>query len=291
MHPIRLVVADVDGTLVTRDKLLTERALAAVQRLRAASIAFAITSGRPARGLEMLTKRLTLETPVSAFNGGITVDSQLRMLQQRVLPQQTTEEVIGIISSYGLNVWIYQGEQWLILDRHGSHVDQEERTVQFSPLVVSDFRTYTYAVIKIVGVSDDLINVARCERALQERFAGEIGCGRSNPQREGRPTLSALRSQPYYLDVTHPDANKGSVVRDLAKRLSIPIKSIATFGDMPSDIPMFQASGLSVAMGQASDDVKRAATHVTASSEEEGFATGIEQFVLNLTERLASVAF
>jgi len=92
--------------------------------------------------------------------------------------------------------------------------------------------------------------------------------------------VSAALSQPYYLDVTHPQANKGEVVAALSTLLAIPIAHIATIGDMPNDVLMFERSGLSIAMANASAEVQRAATFVTASNTEEGFALAMERFVL-----------
>jgi hydroxymethylpyrimidine pyrophosphatase-like HAD family hydrolase len=118
---------------------------------------------------------------------------------------------------------------------------------------------------KIVGVSDDFEAVARCEKDVQ------LECGEQ---------VSAARSQPYYLDVTHPSANKGMVVQMLSEILGVPEQNIATLGDMPNDVLMFQRSGVSIAMGQSSDEVKQAARFVTVSNEEDGFAMGMEKFVL-----------
>jgi HAD superfamily hydrolase (TIGR01484 family) len=120
--------------------------------------------------------------------------------------------------------------------------------------------------------------VQKCEAAVRARFAEGLHCHHSNPQRE--PCVSAARSQSYYLDVTHPDANKGSVVLFLSKMLGIPEDQIATIGDMPNDISMFKQSGISIAMGQSSEEVKTAATYTTTSSEEEGFANAVDRFVL-----------
>jgi hydroxymethylpyrimidine pyrophosphatase-like HAD family hydrolase len=119
--------------------------------------------------------------------------------------------------------------------------------------------------VKIVGVSDDLDAVKACEAAAQKALAHHA---------------SAARSQPYYLDITHPDANKAAVVEYLAKMYQLDKNQIATIGDMPNDVLMFEKSGLSIAMGQAADDVKSKATKVTATSENEGFAKAIEDFIL-----------
>jgi hydroxymethylpyrimidine pyrophosphatase-like HAD family hydrolase len=137
--------------------------------------------------------------------------------------------------------------------------------VKFPPTVVKTFAGLLSRVAKIVGVSDDYERVAKCETDVQQA---------------GGEHISAARSQPYYLDVTHPHANKGGVVLAMSKLLNIPAAEIATIGDMPNDVLMFQKSGVSIAMGNASPEVQASATHVTSTSEDEGFAKAIEEFVL-----------
>jgi len=229
--------------------------------------------------MQMLIEPLALTTPIAAFNGGLFVRPDLSMIEQRVLQADVIEPAIETMRAYKLDTWIYRGTDWFVRERHGPHVDREEWTVKFPPMVVPNFNGLTNDVAKLVGVSDDLEAVCKCERAVQEQFAAKVQTKQSNPKRE--TLVSAARSQPYYLDVTHPEANKGYVVLRLSKILGIPADQIATIGDMPNDIAMFEKSGVSIAMGQANDEVKSAATYSTTSSEEEGFATGIERYVLN----------
>lgn len=276
---IRLFLADVDGTLVTHEKLLTQRARDAVARMRSLGIQFAITSGRPPRGMEMLIAPLALTTPIAAFNGGMFVKPDLSVIEQRVLQADLIEPALETMQKHRLDTWIYRGTEWFVHDRHGPHVDREEWTVKFPPTVVSNFAGLTNDVAKLVGVSDDLEAVCECETAVREQFAAKVHTRQTNPQRE--TLVSAARSQPYYLDVTHPDANKGYVVTRLSEMLDIPIGEIATIGDMPNDIAMFKNSGISIAMGQAGEEVRFAATYTTSSSEEEGFAKAVEHYVVN----------
>jgi Cof subfamily protein (haloacid dehalogenase superfamily) len=262
---IRLVIADVDGTLVTKDKILTPRAIASVKRLRDRGVAFSITSGRPPLGMKMLIEPLGLTEPIAAFNGGVFVHPDLSVMAQSFVPADTATRVIKAIELHGLDCWVYTDRDWLVRKIEAPHVAREQWTVKFPPQVVPDFAAHLDRVAKIVGVSDDLAAVARCEADVQR------DCGN---------TVSAARSQPYYLDVTHPDANKGHVVIVLSQVLSIPAEQIATIGDMPNDVLMFQKSGVSIAMGNASPDVQKQARFVTTSSEEEGFATAMESFIL-----------
>src|SRR3984893_8238401 len=162
MRPIKLLLADVDDTLVTHEKVLTERAKAAVKKMREAGIAFAITSGRPPRGMQMLIAPLSLTTPIAAFNGGLFVRPDLSVIEQRVLQHEVVEPVIATIWAHQLDVWIYRGVNWFVPARHGPHVDREEWTVKFPPTVVPDFTGLTSDVAKIVGVSDDLEAVCKC---------------------------------------------------------------------------------------------------------------------------------
>jgi Cof subfamily protein (haloacid dehalogenase superfamily) len=263
--PTRLVLADVDGTLVTQQKILTERAVAAVGRLREAGILFAVTSGRPPRGMAMLVEPLDLQTPIAAFNGGLIVDRDMAVIDQKVVASDLVTPIIELLGSFGLSVWIYRRADWFALDPHGPHVDRETWTVKFAPTITASFDQLTDDVAKIVGVSDDHDAVARASAAAHDRFGDHI---------------SASRSQPYYVDVTHPDANKGAVARWLSARYQIPAQQMATIGDMPNDVLMFAHSGLSIAMGNASTEVQRAARRVTTSNDDEGFANAVGQFIL-----------
>lgn len=265
MPNIKLVLTDVDGTLVTKDKVLTDRARRAVQSLRERGIVFAITSGRPPRGMDMLIEPLALDTPIAGFNGGMWTNPNLSLIEARTLPREVAEKTVAMLEKDGLDVWVYAGEDWLIRDKNAPHAEREEWTVKFQPKVVSDFSNALAHAVKIVGISDDLPRVEQCEKHVQQ----ELGT-----------SASAARSQPYYLDVTHPQANKGFAVQWLAERLGIPLDQVATLGDQPNDVLMFKKSGLSIAMGNAGEAVRSAATHVSTSCDEEGFALGIEKFVL-----------
>jgi Cof subfamily protein (haloacid dehalogenase superfamily) len=266
-QPIRMVIADVDGTLVTQEKVLTKRATQAVLNLHEAGIQFSVTSGRPPRGMAMLIDPLKLTQPLAAFNGGVLIKPDLKtVVDQKFLPGAVPEKVIEAIENHGLDVWVYTDTAWFVRDPNAAHVAREQWTVKFPPTVVKTFAGLLGRVAKIVGVGDDLDRVAKCEKDVQQA---------------GGTHISAARSQPYYLDVTHPQANKGEVVLSISRLLNIPAAEIATLGDMPNDVLMFKKSGVSIAMGNASPEVQASATYVTSTNEDEGFAKAIENFVLN----------
>jgi Cof subfamily protein (haloacid dehalogenase superfamily) len=267
---VSLVLADVDGTLVTEQKVLTERAQRAVRALHAADIRFAITSGRPPRGMAMLFDALALDTPIAGFNGGLFVTPDLTILAQKTVPGDVARQAINLIRQHGLDAWVYRGNDWLIAKADAPHVAREAWTVKFSPTVVANVDDHLDQIAKIVGVSDDLEMVKRCEADAQAAFAGRA---------------TAARSQPYYLDITSKDANKGAVVEYLSRHLSLPAEEIATIGDQPNDVLMFRRSGFSIAMGNASDEVKKQADATTDSYNDEGFAKAMERFILTPVEQ------
>ena len=234
--------------------------------LHDAGVHFAVTSGRPPRGMEMLIEPLRLQAPLAGFNGGLVVEPDLQVVDQRLVAEDLVPRAVEILQSFGLSVWLYPGEDWLVLDANGPHVERESHTVQFEPTVVDSLDGVTAGIAKIVGVSDDYDVVAAAEAAAHE----ELGSG-----------VSASRSQPYYLDITHPLANKGCVVQYLAERYALASDAIATIGDMPNDVLMFAHSGLSIAMGNAHREVQRAARRVTSSNEDDGFAKAVEKFILD----------
>lgn len=266
---VRLVLSDVDGTLVTPDKELTPATVDAVRALGDAGIAFAVTSGRPPRGMEMLVEPLSLSTPIAAFNGGVYVDEAMRVLDHKALPPEAVGDVIALFDDAGIDVWVYRGAEWLVRDAAAPHVAREAATVRFHPEVVADLTgpgdPGAPPVVKVVGVSDDHDLLARVESETRERFGHHV---------------SAARSQAYYLDVTPPGADKGAVARYLSARLGIATDAIATIGDMPNDVLMFAHSGTSIAMGNADPEVQRSARHVTTANDADGFAAAMERFVL-----------
>jgi Cof subfamily protein (haloacid dehalogenase superfamily) len=263
---IRLLLADVDGTLVTRDKVLTEATKAAAAELHDAGLALAITSGRPPRGMSMLIEALNLQGPIAGFNGGVFVNPDLSVIESHTLDLTVARQTLELMLDCELDAWIYTADDWFIRDKNAPHVARETSTVRFEAKVVTSFSgEHLTRAVKIVGVSDDLKLVADCEEVARRTLG---------------MTASAARSQPYYLDVTHLKANKGAVVTTLSKLLGIRPDQIATIGDMPNDVFMFRESGFSIAMGNSSDEVKSQASAVTDSNENEGFAKAVRKFVL-----------
>ena len=171
-----------------------------------------------------------------------------------------------MLAQQGIDAWVFTAEHWLLRRPDGPYVGHEEHTVSFPPTVVDDFGPYLDRVGKIVGGQRRF----RPPRALEGEVRQALG-----------ETPPVVRSQAYYLDVTHPRANKGTAVLALAEHLGIPTHAIATIGDGRNDMAMFAQAGLSIAMGNAEPEVKEAADLVMAlTNEQDGFAAAIERHLL-----------
>ena len=265
MTPIRLLVSDVDGTLVTPDKTLTPAAIEMGRAIAAAGLAFCLVSSRPARGMAQIVDAMDVRSPCAAFNGGRIFDRDGQTLESHPLPADAADEALDLIAGTGAGAWVFAGDEWLLIDPAGDEVWRERRTVGFEPVCVDDLKAAAGPVGKIVGVSDDPAVLDLCQ-------------ARAGPALAGRANVS--RSQTYYLDFTHPSADKGRAVTVLAQRLGVPLEATAVIGDMDNDLPMFAVAGFSVAMGQSSERVQAAAHAVTASNREDGFALAVRDLIL-----------
>ena len=261
MTHIALVVSDVDGTLLTKDKTLTDDAKRAVRRLHEAGIGFTITSSRPTIGMRFLIEPLAITLPVGAFNGSCIVDPELKPIERHLIPAPAVERSLKVLNEFGIDIWLFTNDLWLTRHPDADYVPHEKRAIRADPTIVEDFAPYLSSACKIVGSTSDAGLLQRCEAAIQQALGTQA---------------TAVRSQSYYLDITPPGCDKGTFVQWIAKRLGISTDAVATVGDMQNDLAMFKTSGLSIAMGNATDDVKRSATLVTTSNENEGFAEAME---------------
>ena len=263
--PIRLLVSDVDGTLVTTDKLLTDATVAAVRRLAEHGIGFTIVSSRPPFGLASLVSRLGLTLPFGAYNGGLVTAPDGAVIEEHVLPEAVAREAVRVLTEGGVGVWVFSAGRWLLRDPNGDYVDKERHTIGTEPVVVPEFGPALAHVGKIVGASRDFDRLA----ALEAELATALGS-----------SASAARSQRYYLDVTPAGISKGSFVETLSHLTGIATGAMAAIGDMDNDVPMLRACGLPIAMGNASAAARRAGAVVVRSNEEDGVADAIDRIIL-----------
>jgi Cof subfamily protein (haloacid dehalogenase superfamily) len=262
---IRLLVSDIDGTLVTKDKHLTDAAYHAAGRLADAGVALALTSSRPPHGIEVFARALNLQTPRGAFNGAVITGPDGRILSSRLLDPDVAAAALDHVRRIGMPPWLFTASEWLLIDPDGDYVAWEAQTVKMPFRQVENFGAYLAQAGKIMVASKDTEKLAQCESDLAAQFGARA---------------SVHLSQSYYLDITHPEGSKGHAVRAIAGLLGVDLNEVAVIGDMGNDVPMFEVAALSIAMGQSPDAVKAKARYVTASNDEDGWALAVDRFIL-----------
>jgi Cof subfamily protein (haloacid dehalogenase superfamily) len=268
MSKFKLVITDVDGTLVTTDKTLTPSAIAAVGRLRDAGVHFSICSSRPPFGLRMMIDALQIKLPLGGYNGGAIVeaDADLTVIEMKTIAPAAAKQAMAIFRRHNIDPWVFIGNEWVIANRQGAHVDHEIHTIHVQPTVVPAFEDKHFSAVgKIVGPSDDHPLVLQVAAEIQAALHGQV---------------HAARSQAYYCDVIPQGIDKGRICEILGERLGIPREEILVLGDMENDLGMFRKAGFAVAMGNATDEVKGEAQGTTGSNDEDGWAQAIDRYVL-----------
>lgn len=264
-EPIRLVVSDVDGTLVDKEKKLTPGTVAAVGRLRAAGVGFTIISARPRSGMMPIADTLAIDDPMGAFNGGTIFRRDGTLLCQHRIDPALVAAMFEIVGEAPVDRWLFADDHWYASSAEGHHVDSERIASNQEPILTRDFAPLFDRADKITFVSDDPALLG----GLHDRASAALGGG-----------ATVVQSQTYYLDVTALAANKGDGVTLLARAMNTPLAEIAVIGDQANDVAMFERAGLSVAMGQGPIEVRDRADFITAGNDSDGVARAIDEIVL-----------
>ena len=261
---IELVISDIDGTLLTSNHELSASTKKAAQKLVNADIKLALASSRPPRAIEPIAESLNLDVPFGAFNGSLIVSgNSTTIIAESSIEPAVTESIRRIATGLKLDVWLYDERDWWVSERT-AFVDREEHTAGFKAL----FEGYSERLgsplnkLTVVGPPE---RVAIAEKRVLDEF-GEA--------------VSASRSKPRFLDITPYGWHKGSVVGRFSELFGVSKDKIATIGDGPNDVEMFQCSGMSIAMGEAVDSVSSQAQYVTATNDEDGWALAMMKYVL-----------
>jgi Cof subfamily protein (haloacid dehalogenase superfamily) len=211
-----------------------------------------------------LAKALDIRGPLGAFNGGVILRADGTIVSGHRLDPAVAAAALGHLEEAGVEIWLFAGGLWYARTDQGVRIPHERLAADIEPTVVTDFAGIGQ-VDKIVGISEDPAALERLEAVVRTAIG---------------TAATIARSQAYFLDITAPQANKGDGVAAIAQAAGVPLSQVAVIGDMANDLPMFARAGLSIAMGQAPQAVRTAATFVTTSNDEDGVAAAIDRFVL-----------
>ncbi len=267
-------MSDVDGTLLDADRRLAPATVQAARDLADAGVRLALASSRPPRGMVQFVLPLGTTSPMAGFNGAQVVTPDLEGLIERPLDGAVVAPLVEALRSAGVDVWAFQGSQWLVERPDGARVAHHAADVGYRPDVVDDLLVALLGdgepATKVVGVSEDHDAVAAAHELVVEQLGDRV---------------AASSSQPVYLDVTDPGATKGAALLAICELLDVPPSATAAIGDGGNDIPMFAAAGLGIAMGNAGPAVRASADAVTGANDVDGWAATVREVVLPAASR------
>jgi len=143
MTRIALVISDVDGTLLTRDKVLTDKAARAARQLQDSGVGFTIVSSRPTIGMRFLIEPLRITLPIGSFNGSSITDPQLNPIEQHLIPTSAAQRSLKVLNQFKVDIWLFTNDKWLTRNRDGEYNPLEKRAIKTDPVIVEDFDAET----------------------------------------------------------------------------------------------------------------------------------------------------
>lgn len=257
----KLIAMDLDGTLNNDEKLITPGTREALMRAQEKGIRLALASARPTPGLYKESRILELASHkgiLMAYNGGrITDASTGKTLFETCMPRELAAEVLRHLEHFPVTPILDDGQQFYVQDKKGYKVEYECRNNQMTCTEVENLaRFLNFSPIKILmsGREEELPSLI-----------GEI-------EKPFRDRLTVVMTAPFYLEVIPREIHKGQGLREICRELKVSLEETIAFGDAQNDIPMIQAAGLGVAMGNACQELKEAADRVTDTNNEDGIA-------------------
>ncbi len=267
--PIRLIAADVDGTLLNDQEIMTDRSLRAIRAAQGKGIVFAIASGRYPENVYVLLRDYGLSCPIIGSNGARVIDENRRKIADHPMDRSAALAVFSILRVCGADFFLF-GEDALCTSRPGLiHHSEREYGGRIPALGFSYLR-----------------GEAQVLRMIQEETVYKFYvCGNVPlpPVREALravPRVELTRSSPFNLEAMPQGVDKARGVADLAAALGIPLAQVMTLGDEDNDLSMIRAAGYGVAMGNADERIRRAAAYVTDTNQNDGLARAIERLAL-----------
>ena len=266
----KLLVLDVDGTLLNDEREISKRTLAALLKVQQMGVRIVLASGRPTYGLMPLAKTLELGNYggfILSYNGCQIIKAQNgEILFERRINPEMLPYLEKKARKNGFAIFTYHDDTLITDSPDNEYIKNEALLNNLKIIKEDEFSTaIDFAPCKCMLVSDKEKALIGLEQHWEKRLAG---------------TLDAFRSEPYFLEVVPCGVNKANTLGALLEHLGVTREEVIAVGDGVCDVTMLQLAGMGVAMGHSQDSVKVCADYVTASNEEDGVALAVEKLIL-----------
>jgi len=266
----KLIALDMDGTLLTTDKKVSEKTSAAIKAAEAKGVKIVLASGRPLSGISRYLDELELlkgEDYVLSFNGGLVLNTKTEEIVSKVSLQGSDLKYIYKISkALNINIHAFSAKEGLITPKISQYTEHEAE-INGIDITIKDFKDIddNEDIIKVMMIDPQEILDPAIEKLPSEIYE----------------KYSVFKSSPFFLEFTHKEVDKGLGLKRLGEHLGIKREEIIACGDAGNDLSMVKYAGLGVAMENATPEVKEVANYITTSNDEDGIAKVIEKFILN----------
>ncbi len=261
---IKLVATDIDGTILKGDRKFTNKVLHCISELDKNGIKVVVVTGRMHAGAKKITSRLGLKTPIVSFQGGLVRDYEGNTLYERFLPENIVNEIIKWARENNVHLNLYSND--VLYSEKDNETIKRYATCQELDYTVKNFDEIKHDKInKLLGIDySDEDRVTQWINIMSKRYSN----------------LHIVKSTPYFCEFSSMEATKACAVEFLQKYWNIKKEETLTIGDQNNDIELLKAGGIKVAMGNATDDLKKVANYITDSVDNDGFVKAIKKFVL-----------
>ena len=266
----KLLVLDVDGTLLNDEREISKRTLAALLKVQQMGVRIVLASGRPTYGLMPLAKVLELGNYggfVLSYNGCQIIKAQNgEILFERRINPEMLPYLEKKARKNGFAIFTYHDDNIITDSPDNEHIKHEAQLNNLRIIREEEFSTaIDFAPCKCMLVSDKEEALVGLEQHWKRRLAG---------------TLDTFRSEPYFLEVVPCGVDKANTLGVLLEHLGVKREEVIAIGDGVCDVTMLQLAGMGVAMGHSQDSVKVCADYVTTSNAEDGVALAVEKLIL-----------
>ena len=264
----KMIVMDIDGTLTTDNKIISQRTKAALTYAQEKGIIIALASGRPPEGMKQFSQQLEMEKHhgiLLAFNGGSVLDAQSKQkIYEKSIPLDRAKAMLKHLENFPVTPFVFQGSYIYSSDKNGYKVEHERsvsglKTKEIYPMA----EKLDFSPVKIVSAAPHDILVSVRDK-IMEPFEKEF---------------TFIMAAPDYLDCNRKGISKGDTLVKICKSLHISLDEVIAFGDEQNDLSMIKYAGLGIAMGDACKELKEVADEITLSNNEDGIVAILEKYL------------
>ena len=259
---IKLVVTDIDGTLMEMNGSLAQETIDVVKKMSEKGVKVVIATGRMYNAAKPVVQKLALDTPIICYQGAMIRDDS-EIYFERNVDKKTALNIINDLRNYGAHINLYLRDR-LIVEQDDKYIKEYagDRFLKYE--VVPDLTTVVQDATKLLAINEDATLVTQIRDEMRVKY----------------PYLNIVKSTDYYCEFVNKEADKGYAIDFLAQKWNLKKQEILAIGDQDNDVEMIKAAGLGVAMGNCSPKLRDSADFICPTVQEFGFVQAMEKFVL-----------